>query len=77
MAAGKHYLKSSAFNGIPASIPIYRNADASQMSVNPADIAGGCFAEMLQVFHDANGHFIFVAADPVEIAGLSGLLQSA
>jgi hypothetical protein len=78
MSAGKNYLKISAFQnsgGIPAYVSVYRNEDASQMSLNPGDISGGNFVMLLEVLRDSGGHFILCPADPASITGLSALLQ--
>jgi hypothetical protein len=78
MNAGKNYIKVSAFQnngGIPASIAVYRNEDASKMSLNPTDISGGGFVMLINVLHDAGGHFILAPVDPASITGLSALLQ--
>jgi hypothetical protein len=81
MAAGKNYLKAEAFptGGTPAQIAIYRNEDASKMSLTVTDITAGetigAFVLNLDVLHDVGGHFVLVPVDPSEITGLAELLQ--
>lgn len=77
MAAGKNYLKPSAFSpgGTPAHINVYRNEDASEMSLDPGDISGGSFVMPLDVLFDESGAFILCPVDPAEVTGLAALLQ--
>ena len=72
----KCYLNTSALrNGIPAQIIVYRNENASQMSLSAEDIAGPRFMMPLQIFHEDGAHFIHCPVDPAEVAGLGGFLR--
>lgn len=83
MSAGKAYLNTSAFSpgGIPASLNVYCNEDATKMSLTVTDIVDGegvrqpAFVMSVPVFHDTGGPFILAPVDPSEITGLSDLVQ--
>jgi hypothetical protein len=76
MAAGKNYLNLSAFpRGVGASVIVYRDENASVMSMNPDDIQPGRFVMPLDVFRDEGGLFIFAPVDPAEIPGMAALVK--
>ena len=70
----KHYLNPAAFAGTPGAIPVYRNENASVLSLNPEDIMPGRFTMWLDVMGDQGGCFVLVPVDPSEINGLPALL---
>ena len=74
MAAGKNYLDTTKFKGIPAAIPVYHDCvDDGTLSLTP-----GTYPQQvtnMKVFKDGTGFFILAPLDPASITGLSDLVQ--